>query len=97
MRRRKGWIRWARQKAIGAEAVIIDGKVAAVPMPEPRAAIAARQSGPEPAQEPALEGVVLDPVAARKLARDQRFRESPDGVMMRAVMGGLAVRTEAVR
>ena len=32
--------------------------------------------------EPVLEGVVLDPVAARKLGRDQRFRESPDGIML---------------
>jgi len=35
-----------------------------------------------------LTGVVLDPVAVRKLARDERFRASPDGVMMRAIMGG---------
>jgi len=31
---------------------------------------------------------VVDAAAARKLARDQHFRESPDGVMMRAIMGG---------
>ena len=84
----EAWIRWARQKAIDAGAVIIDGKAAAVPMPEPRAAIAARQSGPEPAPEPELVGVVLDPVAARKLARDEAFRASPDAIMMRVLNGG---------
>ena len=52
------------------------GKTAAVPIPDPRAAIAARQSGPEPAQEPELTGVVLDPAAARKRARDERFQAS---------------------
>jgi hypothetical protein len=35
-----------------------------------------------------LEGVVLDPVARRKAARDAAWRDSPDGVAMRAIMGG---------
>ena len=35
--------------------------------------------------EPVLEGVVLDPVAARKAARDQRYRESPDGIMFQSL------------
>ncbi len=83
----ESWIRWARQKAIDAGAVIIDGK-AAVPMPEPRAAVTARQSGPEPAQEPELTGVVLDAAAVRKLARDQRYRDSPDGIALQYLSRG---------
>ena len=78
------WIRWAREKAIAAGAVIVDGQVSAVPEPPRRPAIAAAR--PEP--EPVLTGVVLDPVAARKLARDQRFRESPDGIMLHFLNDG---------
>ncbi len=37
---------------------------------------------------PQLEGVILDAAAARKKARDEAFRASPDGAMMRAIMGG---------
>jgi len=77
----ESWIRWAREKAIAGGAIIMDGQVAAVPEPPRRPAITAARP------EPALEGVVLDPVAARKLARDEAFRTSPDGVMMRAIMG----------
>ena len=66
-------------KRIDAGAVIIDGKVSAITMPEPRAAIAARQPGPEPAQEPELVGVVLSPAEARKRARYEAYRATPDG------------------
>jgi len=37
----ESWIRWAREKAIAAGAVIIDGQVTAVPEPPRRPAIAA--------------------------------------------------------
>ena len=74
--------------AIDACAVIIDGKVTAVPCRSPRAAIATRQSGAEPAQEPELTGVVLDPVAARKRARDEAYRATPDAIMLRIMNGG---------
>jgi hypothetical protein len=85
----QAWIRWAREKAIAAGAVADDGAEGAPEaMPRPRPAIAA---APAPPLVPAaaggapLEGVVLDAAQARKLARDQRFRESPDGIMMRAM------------
>jgi hypothetical protein len=79
------WIRWARQKAIDAGAVIIDGQPLVMPGPQPRAALPPARS-PEP--EPALEGIVVDAAGARKAARDAAWRDSPDGVMMRAIMGG---------
>ena len=61
-----------------------------MPEPRPRAALALAPSrpDPEPAGEPALVGVVVDAATARKLARDEAFRASPDGAMMRAIMGG---------
>ena len=42
------WIAWARQKAIEAGAVIIDGQPPAMPEPRPRAALAPAPSRPEP-------------------------------------------------
>ena len=39
----------------------------------------------EAAQEPPLEGVVLDPAAARKAGRDAAFRASPDGMILRVI------------
>ncbi len=68
----ESWIRWAREKAIAAGTVIIDGTVAAVPMPELRAAIAVRQSGPEPAQEPELVGGAMTrrPSASEPMTSD---------------------------
>lgn len=49
-----------------------------------------RGSATAPAPQPrrlaqALEGTVLDPVAARKLARDAAYRGSPDGVALQAM------------
>lgn len=65
------WIAWAKKKALQAQGLAD---------PDPPAVITAP---PEPGPEPALEGVVLDAAAARKLARDEAFRASPDAVMMR--------------
>jgi predicted phage terminase large subunit-like protein len=89
----QAWISWVRRKAIENGGLIEDpatGEVAPPAEIEPpaRGAHASRRSAPEPVQEPALEGVVLDPVAARKRARDERFRESPDGIMLRYLNGG---------
>ncbi len=82
----EAWIRWAREKAVAAGAIIIDGQVAAVPEPPRRPALALVPSRPEPG--PALEGVVLDPVTARKLARDEAYRATPDAIMLRIMNGG---------
>ena len=40
------------------------------------------------AQEPALEGVVIDAAAARKRARDEVYRATPDAIMLRMLNGG---------
>ena len=90
-RARKAGSGWARQKAIDAGAIVIDGQPPAMPMPQPRAAVTAairRAGAPDPGPEPRLEGVVLDPAAARKRARDEAFRASPDAIMMRIMNGG---------
>ena len=42
----------------------------------------------EPDRKPVLAGVVLDPATARKRARDEAWRSSPDGALMRAIVGG---------
>jgi hypothetical protein len=66
------WIRWARAKA---EAAVADREVREL---EERAAAAARRqaaavaAGGQPGAP--LEGLVLDPVGARKLARDEAHR-----------------------
>jgi len=86
----EAWIAWARQKALEAGALIVNPdtgrpeQLAAIEPPPPRRLAAVRSSEPEPAQEPALEGVVVDAATARKRARDEQFRNSPDGIMMRA-------------
>ncbi len=80
----ESWIRWAKAKAVAAGAIIIDGQVTAMPEPPRRPAITAAQ--PEP--EPVLTGVVLDPVAARKRARDEAYRATPDAIMLRLISGG---------
>ena len=41
---------------------------------------------PQAPRDAPLEGVVLDAANARKRARDEAFRASPDGAMMRAIM-----------
>ena len=81
------WIAWARQKAIDAGAIIIDGQLVAMPEPRPRAALVPARKA-EPDRKPVLEGVVLDAANARKRARDEAWRSSPDGALMRAIMGG---------
>ena len=61
-------------------------------MPElrPRAALAPVPSRPEPepAEEPVLVGVVVDAAAARKRARDEAYRATPDAIMLRIMNGG---------
>ena len=54
------------------------------------AARAPRLAAPPPSRsrEPVLVGVVLDPATARKRARDEAYRATPDAVMMRAISGG---------
>jgi hypothetical protein len=86
----EAWIRWARQKAIDAGAIIIDRQPPVMPEPRPRAALAPVPSRPEsePAEEPALVGVVVDAATARKKARDEAFRASPDGIMLHFLNGG---------
>jgi hypothetical protein len=37
---------------------------------------------------PELIGVVLDPAAARKVARDEQHRATPEAAMLRAISGG---------
>lgn len=59
------WLAWARRKAMEAAAARGEG-----PAPEPRPAAAVVEAPPEP--EP--EAVPLDPVAARKAARDAAYR-----------------------
>lgn len=83
-------IAWARQKAIDAGAIIIDGQPSVIPEPRPRAAHAPVPSPPvpEPAPEPALEGVVVDAATARKRARDEAYRSTPDAIMFRMLNGG---------
>ena len=86
----ESWIRWAREKAIAAGAIIIDGQVTAMPESLPRAALppAPRPAEPDPAREPELVGVVLDAAAARKRARDELYRATPDAIMLRIMNGG---------
>jgi hypothetical protein len=80
------WIAWARRESHRSRAIII-GPATGMPEPLPAPAPAAA-AGPAEHEPPELEGVVLDPVTARKLARDQRFRESPDGVMLQYLSRG---------
>ena len=63
---------------------------AEVPAPPGRPAIAAAPAPPESAaaDETPLEGVVVDHVAARKRARDEAYRATPDAIMWRAMNGG---------
>ncbi len=84
------WIAWARQKAIDAGAVIIAGQPTVMPELRPRAALAPVPSRPEPepAEEPALVGVVVDAATARKRARDEAYRATPDAIMLRMMNGG---------
>ena len=82
------WIRWAREKAIAAGAIIINGQITGVPEPRPRAALAPAPRQPEPAKEPELVGVVLDAATARKRARDELYRSTPDAIALRFMNGG---------
>jgi hypothetical protein len=66
----EAWIRWAREKAIAAGAIVVDGQVMAVPEPPRRPGIAAGR----PEADPVLTGVVVDAAAARKAARDELYR-----------------------
>ena len=86
----EAWVRWAREKAIAAWAIIIDGQVTVMPEPPSRAALAPapRQPVPETAREPALVGVVIDAATARKRARDELYRATPDAIMLRIMNGG---------
>lgn len=70
----EAWIAWARKKAQIAEGLI--------PPDPPRVPVAALAPPPGPEREPVLEGVVLDMAAARKRARDEAFRASPDAIMI---------------
>ena len=76
----ESWIRWAKKKA--------DIAAGLIPPDPPREPLPALAPPPEPEPEPVLAGVVLDPAAARKRARDAAWQASPDGIMMRAIMGG---------
>ena len=69
-------------------AASVDGLPPARPVPQAALTQAPPEPEPEPGQEPALEGVILDPVAARKRARDEAFRASPDGIMLHFLNGG---------
>jgi len=76
------WIAWARRKALEAGAIAPHGP-GALPEPQPQGAIVpAASPEPEPEEDVPLEGVVLDPVAARKRARDEMFRNSAEGRML---------------
>ena len=44
-------------------------------------------SGGAATAAPVLEGLVLDPVAVRKAARDEQDRTSVEGITMRAISG----------
>jgi len=77
------WIRWARAKAELAEAERT-GDVRALEAPRrPTPRTAAASTAPEPV----IEGLVLDPVAARKAARDEAYRATPDAAVWRAMTG----------
>jgi O-methyltransferase involved in polyketide biosynthesis len=56
--------------------------------PRPAAMTPAAAAEPQAAQEPPLEGVVVDAAAARKRVRDEAFKASLDGAMMRQLAGG---------
>lgn len=73
------WIAWARRKALEASGEVPPPAITAAPGPDAAA---------EPAPEPVLEGVVLSDAERRKAARDEAFRASSDGVMMRIMNGG---------
>ena len=75
----QAWLRWAKAKADVALGL-------AVPPELPRVPAAGLVPAPEPEAE--LEGVVLDAAAARKLARDQRYRDSPDGIALQYLSRG---------
>ncbi len=81
------WIAWARRKALEA-AASVDGLPPARPGPQAALAQAPAEPEPEPAQEPVLEGVVLDAATARKRARDELYRATPDAIMLRVMNGG---------
>ena len=63
-----------------------------MPEPRPRAALpqapAPCRPEAEAAQEPALVGVVVDAATARKRARDEAYRSTPDAIMLRFMKGG---------
>ena len=80
----EAWIRWAREKALAAGAIVVDGQVTAVPEPPRRPGIAAGR----PEAEPVLTGVVVDAAAARKTARDELYRATPDAIALRMMHGG---------
>ncbi len=69
---------------------IIEEAPGAAPEPRPLAAIGAARAIPEPqaSRDAPLEGVVLDAATARKLARDEAYRATPDAIMLRAMNGG---------
>jgi hypothetical protein len=71
------WIDWARRKAEAA------AEARAATRPSGLAGLADQSGQPAP-----LEGVVLDPAAARKAARDAAFRASPDAALLRVLSTG---------
>ena len=84
------WIAWARRKALEAGAVIEDPDTGELTQPaaiEPPRGPQRSEPTLTPAPDDPLEGVVVDAATARKRARDEQFRNSPDGIMMRAMMG----------
>ena len=80
------WINWAKAKAetaIEARAAReLEEREALAPGQQRGAVVAARQ------QDAPLEGVILDPVTARKLARDEAFREHWSAVVERLAAAG---------
>jgi hypothetical protein len=78
----EAWIAWARRKAEAAEAARLAGgkEARAIPAPENGTGDTNSADGGQSVAEPGagddepLEGVPLDPVTARKLARDAAYR-----------------------
>ena len=65
-----------------------DPAAGAVPGPRPALRPALVPAAVSAGQGAALEGLVLDPVTARKRARDEAFRATPEAAMFRAFSGG---------
>jgi hypothetical protein len=74
----QAWIRWARAKALEVQGIGCDESAEAPGAPGRPALAPAPRREPEPLEEPELVGVVLDPAAARKAARDAALRASPE-------------------